>query len=856
MNTADYYQSFKNYFWIWEENAEVITIPDGSTIAFKDQINKLLNVLAEQGLPPFGSFLLTMIATNDTIDNSLELVYSKLENGIISTDKSNRETNVFFGESFNFLKELRNIPKEFRVGKRRQILIQTIFSNAHNRININTSKGLVSNGKGINFAIKKIQIQKELSLNIITKELRVLDLLARQFPTVESIIEAMGQLPEIENEFLPFLENSSVNENGDIIEELITNHSTFEIGILIKSIWAGLSIPIFNSQSSEMPLGGVSDLSNKGNFDKLLISEFANDDIVLMSRIANNQALYLHREMPPVTDKTQRIILIDVSLSSWGTPKALAYAVYLAIVKHPKAFTNSEAFAVGDTFESISHGSLGEIINGLQKVSIKLNAEQGLNEFILEKKDNKQLEVFFITSETSLKDFSLKNVLAEFKTSLKYIITTNQSGEINFFRNKINSIKQIQTIKLPIEKLWNDKEKRSLKTIKKVVEKEIKNQIPMLLNTPMDIKKTIPMGDYLYCIANKFLLKRRTNIKNDAGWELILSNLPLNSIYEIGQSESGEIYFLYFAMATKEVVITNISKQKSAKIDFNEWKGKHFKEFLFQNSKFNYISSNMKIHVFKPDFELGIITKEIVANDNSEIYGLYNDRQKFISDSQRTYSYTNTFKNLNSVYISNVNKLIINGHQLILKNDNCIRLESHGFSPIVSYNAICKVTKKSFEFSDGSTITVEKAGYIILNSSDSNIPNIYIPTSLEFNLGLSTVSNFAGNDFFFNKNYSNVSVKLIKISDQPIKTIQIIKAYSGLGLSDVKKIVDSCPSMISSEINFKDAERMIFELNEIGCQAEISNRSNSFQKIISLEKFYEENIGKFIQNIIQNGTKA
>ncbi|MBK7038652.1 MAG: hypothetical protein IPH42_20570 [Bacteroidetes bacterium] len=85
----------------------------------------------------------------------------------------------------------------------------------------------------------------------------------------------MGDLPEIAEELLPQLDTRSTTEINykDFVEELMDNSQTFQIGALIKPIWAGFNVPIFNAHPSEQPLGGVSDLSNKGDFDKLLVSE-------------------------------------------------------------------------------------------------------------------------------------------------------------------------------------------------------------------------------------------------------------------------------------------------------------------------------------------------------------------------------------------------------------------------------------------------------------------------------------------------------------------------------------------------------------------------------------------------------
>jgi preprotein translocase subunit SecB len=47
----------------------------------------------------------------------------------------------------------------------------------------------------------------------------------------------------------------------------------------------------------EQPIGGISDMTNKGDFNRMLL-EFANEDEVFMNRVANNEALYIQRNTP------------------------------------------------------------------------------------------------------------------------------------------------------------------------------------------------------------------------------------------------------------------------------------------------------------------------------------------------------------------------------------------------------------------------------------------------------------------------------------------------------------------------------------------------------------------------------
>jgi hypothetical protein len=51
-----------------------LSIDGGHTIAYRKHISAILDYLSEYGIPPFGSLLLVIIATNNTFGNSLMLV--------------------------------------------------------------------------------------------------------------------------------------------------------------------------------------------------------------------------------------------------------------------------------------------------------------------------------------------------------------------------------------------------------------------------------------------------------------------------------------------------------------------------------------------------------------------------------------------------------------------------------------------------------------------------------------------------------------------------------------------------------------------------------------------------------------
>ncbi|MCC7453537.1 MAG: hypothetical protein IT222_05175, partial [Crocinitomix sp.] len=138
MSDINYYQSYKDYFWVWEENYEVISIRQGSTIVYTEELKGIVKALAENGLPHFGSLLLCFIAINKTAMDSLSFINNKR----IALNEKFGYNNISYESSFDFLKLLQSLPDEFKIGQNRQILMRTIFFGAHNRRNIVKSKNI------------------------------------------------------------------------------------------------------------------------------------------------------------------------------------------------------------------------------------------------------------------------------------------------------------------------------------------------------------------------------------------------------------------------------------------------------------------------------------------------------------------------------------------------------------------------------------------------------------------------------------------------------------------------------------------------------------------------------------------
>lgn len=432
--STGYDRSYHHYFWQWEEGSTVASIPGCNTIAYRKYIEEVLEALLPQGLPPFGTILLAILATNPNGKESIGQVKAIMKKRLGQQDIKM--------PALDFLDILASVPDEYKSGKKRMLLFQTIFEQCHNRLSTQKSAILLSRFKcdGNPAPISCPEGQWHEDLHPIL-------LLNRKFPDVKSILEKMAPLPLVEEMLNLDIPDTGLSSGPDFIEELIESPKTFHVGALIKRIWGGLHIPFHNILPSRQPMGGVSDLTNKGDLDRLLISEFANDDITFLSRLANNEALYINREIPPENNNRERVILIDVSIRNWGTPRIIAFAVMMAIARHPKTNIRCSAFVVGESCQPVSSGSVDEVIDGLQKLDGCLHAATGLEQFFREHKKSDQ-EVFFISSADATKYPAIQNILNRYHTNINYWIHTNAEGGISVYKRQHSSKRHIQDIKL------------------------------------------------------------------------------------------------------------------------------------------------------------------------------------------------------------------------------------------------------------------------------------------------------------------------------------------------------------------------------------------------------------------------
>lgn len=746
-----YAQSYKNYFWQWEEDNSFLSIPYGSTIAHREYIRDILQLLHPQGIPSFGTLLLTLIATNPSgykdlfrLESAIDSLYRKE----IFYNRGNG--NQLISSSFSFLNKLSDLPPQYKEGRKRLLMLQAIFEFSHNKISTKRAEHIYTDFKYNK--IPSINFTKEhINSVIIQKDFRPLVLLDSKFPDTESIIKSITDLPEIQA-----MEIESLSIPGkDLIQELIDNDKTFHVGSLIKNIRSGLDIPRYTNVPGRQPLGGVSDISNKGELDKLLISEFANDSLVFLTRLANNEALYLNREIPPQNSTQKRIVLIDVSIRNWGTPKIIAYAALTALAKHPKTKIEYNAYAVGKHCHPVSYESADAIIDALDITDGCLNAYNGLSEFFTNNK-NTEHETVLITTHNAVKYAEMQQLLNDNRARINYLIYTDQEGKIEMFRQLKKSRKHLQSIHLPLDDLWRknkphlseDKSASAWSDILRFLSRTEMDE--SLLFTPrLDTGKLLFHENEIFCICNRILYKR---IDNNKGWKIISKNIQKGLITAHPGYDENKHLLLFTCSNNNNLEIININTGKSK----NRIQKKHgiTKEtkFLFKNGFFyfynNYNASSFpSISQINADLEISVVNQTTITL--GDILEIENRKTPYIQNTG------GIITNLKSVDISPRNELIINKKHVLKFHSEKTGYENYDYISLEYYQSslfdnqpkeTAQYKNKVLTLRNGVTFECFRE---ILKISFKDGQIAHIPLVKDKPLAIALDNNIIGNPYFY-----------------------------------------------------------------------------------------------------------
>lgn len=786
MELTEYFQSYEDYFWEWATDEDVSNDSDyqvnnmiyfptvSSVIGYRVYILTILRELQLQGWPPFGALLLVLYATQDGY-KQLRTLIDDLKKNI-----SREQTKELFSEAVFLLKKLEILDHKYKTGQNRVVLIQTLFADNKTCLTSKKSQELYNRyikiPQLLNESAHKIDLRYEAFRNDIIS----LAVINRKFPTTESIEKALHgiiEIPEVEEEVIE--EETTIETDKDFIQQLIEESKTFQVGSLIKRIWSGLKIPMRHLSPGEQPIGGVSDMTNKGDFSRMLLSEFANEDEVFMNRVANNEALYIQREIPPEENVFERIILIDTSLKNWGTPKVLAFASAIAVIKHPKAHSECKVFALGQNSIPIKLDQVEEVIDHLNIVSPVLEVSQSLEKFFSEEHTEKDLEVFFITNRENLENQKLQKVIHENRDRLKFLVTTSAEGELNFYKHHKGTRKHVQKIMLPLQELWANPPKRNQKgennnspRSKKV---DVPLNYPILFPTSKNrIATFLYEGEFFILSSKKQLLKTYLSdnyynknyydqYKIHRGCEVLFEDISVRpkGQFALAKNKQHQFILCHYQRDKKLISKLNLNTKEYSELNLSGHK-------ILHQHKLIYFDKNFYLHQIEIPYNYRINLDGDISLE--ETFDKVNEMDK---NNSKVETELNKLNNIGVKILNNFNNVGINTEfGLVISNNELTQNYDHS---LVFYRnkypmkIFAQQNKNRFTFSEGSEIITDSRGMLTFKSSNQNIPEFYIPSTEAGYLALANHTEFGGSEYYLPE---TTLLKIRKMEDMILEYLE------------------------------------------------------------------------------------
>ncbi|WP_411811148.1 hypothetical protein ACLB9Y_13945 [Chryseobacterium scophthalmum] len=786
MELTEYFQSYEDYFWEWATDEDVSNDSDyqvnnmiyfptvSSVIGYRVYILTILRELQLQGWPPFGALLLVLYATQDGY-KQLRTLIDDLKKNI-----SREQTKELFSEAVFLLKKLEILDHKYKTGQNRVVLIQTLFADNKTCLTSKKSQELYNRYIKIPQLLNESAHKIDLRYEAFRKDIISLAVINRKFPTTESIEKALHgiiEIPEVEEEVLE--EETTIETDKDFIQELIEEPKTFQVGSLIKRIWSGLKIPMRHLSPGEQPIGGVSDMTNKGDFSRMLLSEFANEDEVFMNRVANNEALYIQREIPPEENVFERIILIDTSLKNWGTPKVLAFASAIAVIKHPKAHSECKVFALGQNSIPIKLDQVEEVIDHLNIVSPVLEVSQSLDKFFIEEHTEKDLEVFFITNKENVENQNLQKVIHENRDRLKFLVTTSAEGELNFYKHHKGTRKHVQKIMLPLQELWANPPKRNQKgennnspRSKKV---DVPLNYPILFPTSKNrIATFLYEGEFFILSSKKQLLKTYLSdnyynknyydqYKIHRGCEVLFEDISVRpkGQFALAKNKQHQFILCHYQRDKKLISKLNLNTKEYSELNLSGHKIPH-------QHKLIYFDKNFHLHQIELPYNYRINLDGDISLE--ETFDKVNEMDKNNSKVETELNKLNNIgvkilNNFNNVGINTEFGLVISNNELTKNYDNSLVFYRNKY-PIKIF---AQQNKNRFTFSEGSEIITDSRGMLTFKSSNQNIPEFYIPSTESGYLALASHTEFGGSEYYLPE---TTLLKIRKMEDMILEYLE------------------------------------------------------------------------------------
>lgn len=369
-DTLAYFCAPKGHLWEWHQDeggGDSCLIWGGiesDLIVYRSELIGLLEACAPAGLPPLGSLLFVIAATSDAYEafkvQSHLWAACQRATGIPSLPHTLPPLWKTVGSG---LARIHAMSADLRAsGPARWRLVSTLFEVAlpdrflDRTLHPSRAKDIIAAFEQTPF-IDDFQ-SRSPALNGIARMLKDLTVLEKVFQrcppeSLEERLRTGVDEPSMRQLELPLPDPDArpvTEPPTDLLRALEkAGGELAQIAGLVRRMSAILHVPKAVTHRDDLPLGGVSDITNRGDPSRLLMTELAWDDLTFAVRLAQGEALYLRRELPPAEPPPSRVLLIDNGIFLWGKPRLFALGAALALLQQKV----SEQTPVGRVFSLV-----------------------------------------------------------------------------------------------------------------------------------------------------------------------------------------------------------------------------------------------------------------------------------------------------------------------------------------------------------------------------------------------------------------------------------------------------------------------------------------------------------------------
>lgn len=413
-------------FWRWDREGLVVEWANGGTLAFRQELTVILERLAPTGLPPFELILLLWGGCR-----LRQFPSEERRRLIINPEGLQGKGRVYWAWIIETLERVEELPRELTTTTAGMVTtIQATLEQHPLRLRLADSQLVLRDWQEFSPSSPAVVENREKSQAAWIHELRgMYDALLRLEPEALLLRLKTGLpfIPEPAAELAIVPEEAPLVPLRVLLEELQEDEQLGGLARVARQLWGAMQLPKSLFESEDLPLGGVSDVSNRGPLHRLLISELAQDDEVLMTRVALREALYLSREATRSNPLRRRCLLIDVGLRMWGVPRLLAISAGLALLMLPDQ-PGEIWTARQDDFAATDLHSRDGLIELLARLTTSLHPGNLLEKYreTLQPTD----DVVLIVGEDVHADPDWQRAVARHLLPPLYVVTVNRCGNL------------------------------------------------------------------------------------------------------------------------------------------------------------------------------------------------------------------------------------------------------------------------------------------------------------------------------------------------------------------------------------------------------------------------------------------